>query len=112
MEKIRQDKFDAWHWLRDKNIDTERERQLELDAKDVRNEMALQMYHWEGMTCKEIGEFFGLDESTIYRIVCNRQPVPDDDLEECDICGKPADSEEDAGLCQSCYDYLNIDVEE
>ena len=30
--------------------------------------------------------------------------------EGCDICGQPADSEEDQGLCQDCYDELNIDL--
>jgi len=75
-------KREQWRLLEGKHTDTKRMRQLELDAREVRNEMILQDYYWEGMTCKDIGDRLGLDESTVYRVVSTRQPVPPDDYDE------------------------------
>ena len=60
---------DEWWLLEDKHVDHERERQLILDRREVRNEMIKQYYTIDRLTCKEIGKLFGLSESSVFRII-------------------------------------------
>lgn len=61
--------WDEWWLLEDKYIDHERERQLILDRREVRNEMIKQYYTIDRLTCKEIGKLVGLSESSVFRII-------------------------------------------
>ena len=67
-----------WEQLEDSNIDWERIRELKRDAKEVRNEMWKQEYYWDGKTCKEIGDYYGYDESTVYRVVSTGEPLEEE----------------------------------
>lgn len=58
-----------WWTLENKFVDYDRKLQLVVDDREVRNEMIKMYYFEDELTCKAIGEMFGLSESGVWRIV-------------------------------------------
>lgn len=58
-----------WWTLENKFVDYDRKLQLVVDDREVRNEMIKMYYFEDELTCKVIGEMFGLSESAVWRIV-------------------------------------------
>ena len=75
-------KFYLWSQLEDANIDHERIKQLEIDAREVMHEIWKQMYYWDEWTCMEIGKMYGYSESTVYRVIAKGQPMPPEDYDD------------------------------